>query len=921
MISPFELKCEYGVDPVGIDTHQPRFSWLLGSDERNQMQSAYQVLVASDKDKLRSGTGDRWDSGRVSSTRSTHIAYAGAPLSSNERCWWTVQVWDQAGRPGGYCEPAMFTMGLLEAGDWEGRWIGAADNTISSPLLRREFTLEKPVKRATVHMSGLGYSELYLNGDRVGDHVLDPGNTYYTNDQPFELGARVLYVSHDVTEQLQSGPNAMGVMLGHGWYSAEDDIPPAPSHRATYGDRPKLLLQLIVEFVDGEQVGIVSDSSWKVASGPITYNDFCNGETWDARLERTGWHSPGYDDAAWQAAVPVEAPGGVLVSQMMPPERVVETCQPIGMTNPGSGVYVFDLGQTITGWSKLHVRGPAGTTVTLKHGICVYDDGMLDARSNLRHCPDTEEAYRQGIGRDGGNHHCARQTETYILKGEGDEVWEPHFTLHSFRYIEVTGYPGIPTLDSLEGRVVHTAVETSGHFVCSNELFNRIHSNVNWTLRGSLQSIPQDAADRSERLGWLGDPGFIAEDYLYNFHSAGFWAKWMNDIQDSQKRNGEIPQVSPIHWRNTTDPYRQWPDWSSTYPVYLWHVYRHYDDERLLADHYESLKKMIDFYGTLAEDHVMNHGLGDHMEPQPDGATSFAPVHTPMPLTSTAYYQFSVWVLARAAQILGKPEDAGRYGALAEAIKTAFNHEFLDTTTNQYGTGSQTSNAVPLQLDLVPPDRVEAVVANLVDDIRNNQNGHLTTGIIGTGALENVLPRYGQADVMFEIMSQTTFPSWGEQIARGATTVWESWDGDPERELSLNMKMFCSTEVFFYRTLAGIGPVSPGYKKISIRPTVVGDLTHVQAEVRTPCGPVAVAWNRENNALAMKVTVPVNTTAQISVPKIGLTDVIITEGGDTIWQKEAFNLGVAGITAGQDTGDAITFNVGSGSYQFQLEGV
>ena len=949
MISPFDLRCEYTVDPVGIDARQPRFSWLLRADERGQKQSGYQILVASSESDLRAGvgslpdakcaqgmrseTGIRWDSGRVTSARAANVVYGGAALSSDERRWWTVRVWDQEGRASGQTAPAVFSMGLLEASDWQGGWIGAADGSVSAPLLRRAFTLDRPVRRATLHMSGLGYGELTLNGAKVGQSVLDPGNTYYTNDQPFPLGARVLYVSHDVTERLQTGPNVMGVMLGHGWYSAEKDIPPAPSQRTPYGDRPKLLLQLIVEFTDGEKVSIVSDSAWKVAAGPITYNDFCNGESYDARRERPGWDCPGYDDAAWQPATAVAAPGGVLVAQTVPPVRIIETRRAARLTSPRAGVCLFDLGQVITGWSRLRVRGRAGETITLRHGSSLYADGTLDARSNTCNCPETEEEFRQGIGRDGEGHTCAHQTDRYTLKGDGEEVWEPRFTLHSFRYIEVTGCrapieqgriehdPGAPILDSLEGRVVHTAVETGGRFHCSDQLFNRIHRNVCWTLRGSFQSITQDAADRAERVAWLGDPGFIAEDYLYNFHSASFWAKWLDDIRDSQKENGDIPVVSPLHWRTTIDMYLRWMDWASTYPIYVWYLYWHYDDERVLETHYDSLKRMIDFYGTLAEDHLMRHGLGDHMEPQADGSTSFRPLHTPMPLTSTAYYQFCVWILAQTAQILGKDGDAKQYGALAEAIKDAFNREFLDTGANRYGGGSQTANAVALHLDLVPPDRVEAVVANLVEDIRNKQNGHLTTGIIGTAALENALPRYGQAEVMAEIMSQTTFPSWGEQIAKGATTVWETWNGDPQDELSLNMKMFCSTEVFFYRTLAGISPTSPGYRTIAISPSVVGGLTHAQAEVRTQSGPVAVAWQREEKALAMQVTVPVNTVAQVSLPKIGLSAVTITEGGETIWGAGAFQAGVAGITDGGESGDAVAFRVGSGSYTFRLAGV
>ena len=476
----------------------------------------------------------------------------------------------------------------------------------------------------------------------------------------------------------------------------------------------------------------------------------------------------------------------------------------------------------------------------------------------------------------------------------------------------------MPTLKSVEGRVVHTAVGTESRFRCSDELFNRIHSNVHWTLRGSFQSISQDAADRSERVAWLGDPGFIAEDYLFNFESASFWAKWLEDIADAQNEEGDIPVVAPLHWRETMDAYLRWMDWASTYPIFVWQAYRHYGDGRVLARHYRPLKRMMAFYGALADGHIMRRGLGDHMEPQTDGSSSFKPLHTPMALTSTAYYQHCVGILAQAARVLGEEDDAEGYGALAGAIKEAFNREFLDAESNQYGGGSQTANAVALHLDLVPAERAAAVVANLIEDIRVRHNGHLTTGIIGTAALENALPRCGQAEVMAELMSQTTFPSWGEQIAKGATTVWESWNGDPEEELSLNMKMFCSTEVFFYRTLAGIRLTSPGYRTSAISPKVVGGVNEVEAVVKTQSGAVAVAWQRDTGEFNMQVTVPVNTTAEVGVPKLGLDAVAVSEGGRPIWEAGMFRPGVAGVGAGEDNGDAITFRVGSGSYNFRL---
>ena len=491
-----------------------------------------------------------------------------------------------------------------------------------------------------------------------------------------------------------------------------------------------------------------------MAGGPITYNDYCHGETYDARLEKPGWDKPGYDDSAWEQASLAEAPGGVMTAQALPPIRVMKTLKPVRTLRPNEGTYVFDFGQHFCGWCRLRLQGPGGAQVRLKHGACVYDDGTLDARSNL---------FDQGR-----TDHVARQTDTYILKGEGTEVWEPRFTLHGFRYVEIKGYPGEPGPDSLEGRVVYSSVDTTGNFTCSNALINQIHHNICWTFTSSMQGFPQDAADRSERVGWLGDP--IAEDYIFNFDTACFWTKWADDLKDAQKPDGDIPVVCPLHWRRSHDAFRKMPVWKSTYPLVVWYVYEFYDDERILTSHYDGMVKLVEFLRTKSRDHIISEGLGDHMEPQTDGTTSHRPLHTPPALTSTAYYYFDAWIVALAAKILGKSGDARDYGKLAAEIKEAFNREFLHRDTHQYASGSQTANALPLALDMVPEDRVEAVVKNLLDDIATRHNGHLSTGLIGTNALALALPRYGAADVLYGIATQTSFPSWGYQIERGATT-------------------------------------------------------------------------------------------------------------------------------------------------------
>lgn len=885
-ITPVNLRCEYLENPPGVDTTQPRFSWILEGPTRGEYQTAYQILVANAREKLDKDHGDKWDTGKVDSDKSVNVAYDGKALESSETCYWKIRAWDKDSNPGPWSDAATFEMGLLEDDDWKGSWV-AAKADISSPLLRKEFTVNREIKRARAYISGIGYYEMYINGEKVGDHVLDPGTTFYNNDTQFDLHARVLYVTHDVTEHLKAGQNAVGVMLGNGWYSSDDGNSPG---REPYADRPKLILQMNIEFIDGESVSIVTDDTWKASSGPITANDICNGEDYDARLEKPGWKSSEYDDSGWDKAEIADPPGGDLTSQMLEPSRVMEIIKPIKILEPAENVYVYDFGQNFSGWSRLRVSGPKGTKITLRHAGRLYGDHRLDARNN------------------GG----ANQTDTYILKGEGVEVWEPRFALHSFRYVEVTGFPGTPTLENLEGCFACSAVKTSSSFRCSNPLINQIHHNVLWTFMSSFQSIPQDAAERSERVGWLGDTGFVAEDYMYNFDDASFWSKWLDDISDSQKPDGDVPVVSPLHWRNI---YQEWPTWKSSYPLFVWYIYRYYDDERVLERHYDGLKKLVDFLGAFAEDYIVSRGLGDHMEPQTK-ISSFTPQHTPVSLTSTAYYYYDAWIQSQAAEILGKTDDAKHYSELAESIKDAFNREFLDEDTNQYATNSQTSNALPLYMGMVPEGREKAVAKNLAEDVIITHNGHLSTGIIGANALEQALPEYGWANVMYEIITQTTFPSWGHEVLKGATTIWETFEYCSQH--SLNMKMFGSVEIFLYKCLAGISPASPGYREIAIKPHIVEDLTDVSASIKTPKGEVKSSWTKHGNGLHLDVTIPVNSQAKVSVPRMGLENVTIKEGGKTIWKDGSYIGDVAGITGGGEDARYVTFSVGSGSYSFEM---
>jgi len=495
------LQCEYQTNPLGIDCSQPRFSWRLIAERRGEVQTAYQVLVADDRMTLARNHGNLWDSGKVASHQSAGIVYQGARLTSGRRYYWKVRVWDKDGQVSAWSADATFEMGLLHPQDWQGQWIAPAQ-PVSAPLLRREFEVTGKIRRARLYMAGLGWSELYINGKKVSDRVLDPAVTNFNNAQDTEMRARVLYVTHDVTRYLKNGRNALGVVLGNGWYSFDHGGAGTKwgKWRIEYGKTPILLLQLNIIYENGSIVSVVSDTNWKVNSGPIIFNDLFFGETYDARLEKHGWARPNYNDSVWETAVLVDPPNGKLMTMKMPPEQVMELIKPVKIITPARGVYIYDFGQHFSGWVRLRGHGARGSAVKIRFA------GRLTPDSRL--APVWPESLSA--------------TDVYIFKGTGEESWEPRFTLHGFRYAEVTGLPGKPALNSLEGRFVYNAVETWGSFECSDSLLNRIHRNVCYTFKSSLQGIPQDAADRIERVAWLGDPGFVIDDYLYNFNTLLF---------------------------------------------------------------------------------------------------------------------------------------------------------------------------------------------------------------------------------------------------------------------------------------------------------------------------------------------------------------------------------------------------------------
>jgi len=894
---PTNLRCEYAVNPMGIDVISPRFSWILGHSERGQVQSAYQVLVATNEENLSLDKGDMWDSGKVLSDQSINVVYKGKQLESGKTYYWKVCVWDKDNRRSPWSKVNTFEMGLLKPEDWEGEWIGSENLDISSPLLRKEFTLDKQVKRARAYICGLGYYELRINGKKVGDHVLDPAWTNYDK--------RVLYVTYDVTDYLKKGKNAIGVMLGNGRYSKVVQY----NHLKFYGFL-KMILQMNVVFVDGSSAHIVSDGTWKMTSGPIIANNIYHGETYDARLEKTGWDKADYDDSDWDSVTVMDPPEGKLKAQMLPPIKVTKTITPVKVTNPRPGVYVYDMGQNFAGWARLKVKGPRGTKVVLRFAEEIYEDGMIDPRTNKK----------------------AKATDTYILKGEGVEIYEPRFTYHGFRYVEVTGFPGTPTLENLEGRVVHSAVEPVGSFTCSNSLINQIHHNIVWGQLSNLYSVPTDCPQRNERNGFGGDGQVTAGEAIHNFDMALFYTKWLDDMADSQITgngtdkewmfstwppeaedgpDGNIENISPspFHEVGATA-------WTTAYIQIPWYLYQYYGDRRILEKHYNGMKRLVSSIQRRAVNHIVRDRLGDWLAPgcegnPPEGNS----------LVATGYYYYDVWILSQVAKILGKSEDAEYYSNLADKIKDAFNEKFFDEDAKQYHTEieagyRQTSNAFPLFLHIVPKDSEKAVLDNLVKNIMVDHEGHLDTGLIGTKLLMEALTCYGRGDTMYKILTQTTYPSWGYMISKGATTLWETWEYIPR--ISHNHIMFGSVDEWLYRGLAGINCVAPGYKEIAIKPYIPKDLERVDASIKTIRGLISSSWRKHGSSLTLDVTIPVNAQAKVSIPKMGLKDVIVKENGKTIWRDGSYVQGVAGIKGASDNGDYITFEVGSGTYSFEV---
>lgn len=876
-MKPTDLTCEYLTNPIGLDARRPRLSWVLDSDRRAWRQSACRIVAAS-RPELLPERPDVWDSGRLETDQSVHVDYGGPALKSRRRVWWAVRVWDELLAASAFSDPAFWEMGLLKDSDWRAQWIlgheapkPEGQMAGPSPLLRKSFRLARNVRQARVYLSGLGYYDLHINGRRVGDHVLDPLVTRY--DQ------RALYVTHDVTDFLQAGENVVGVRLGNGWYNCHTrevwNFEQAP-----WRHLPKLLLQLEAECENGRRTMVVSDITWKTTSGPVLFDGLRNGEIYDARAAKVGWDRPGYDARDWASAVVVASPGGRLAAQTLP-IKVMRTLSPVGITEPKPGVFVVNMGQNITGWAQLRVRGPAGTRVTLRYAEKLTADGDID-QGNINCFIKSGEC----------------QTDAYILKGEGEEIWEPSFTYHGFQWVQVTGFPGTPTLDSLRGRVVHSAFETAGEFACSNELLNRIQSCARWAYIGNFVGIPTDCPHR-EKNGWTGDAMLAAETGLFNYRAAPAYLKWLNDIADAQRPSGQLPGIVPsggwgYNWGSG-------PAWDSVFTHIPWYLYLYSGDRRVLAEHYGGMKRYVDFMATMATDDIVSFGLGDWCPP-----TGGADGHkTPAALTSTAYYYVNCLILARVGELLGKGAEARRYHRRADRIARAFNKRFYDPATGAYAGKEQTSLACALYQGLVEKSEQGPVLNALLEAIAANK-GLLDYGILGAKYVPNALTAAGRSDVAFAMATRTDFPSYGHWLERGATTLWESWDGASSR----NHIMFGDVSAWMFKALAGLNPDpdKPGFQHVVIRPNLVRGLSWVRAAHHSMQGWIRVEWKVEKDRFVLEVSVPANAMATVHLPASEAGQV--TESGRPL--AEAEGTASAGMAAGRPL-----VKIGSGVYRFE----
>jgi alpha-L-rhamnosidase len=892
-VSIGDLRCEMLKDPIGIDELKPRLSWQIHSGQRNVRQEFYHVIVSSSKEKLEKNEGDLWNTGKIESSTSVHITYDGKSLVSRTRCFWKVKIYTSKGESE-WSEPAYWSIGLLDKNDWKAKWIGYDKaspwdsitqwSRLSARYLRKQFESSTTVRKATVYMVGLGLYELYVNGKKIGDQVLTPSPTDYRKS--------VLYNTYDVTSEIRTGQNVVATVLGNGRFFTMRQNYKTHKHN-TFG-YPKLLLQLEIEYDNGMTKTITSDESWKLnVDGPIRSNNEYDGEEYDATKEFAGWNNTGFDDRQWIQPQLVKAPTGKLAAQMSEPMKIMQTITPVSVTKISSGRYVLDMGQNFSGWLKMKVQGQRGQKVKLRFAESLQPNGELYV-ANLRD---------------------ARVTDVYTLKGDGIEEWQPSFVYHGFRYAEISNYPGVPTINDFEGKLVYDALTTIGSFECSDSTINRVYRNAWWGIASNYKGMPVDCPQRNERQPWLGDRTTGAVGEAFMFGNAKLYAKWLDDIEQSQTPEGAIPDVAPAFWNYYSDNIT----WPGTYLTVADMLYRQFGDTRSIVKHYSSMKKWMNYMKSkYMKDFIMTKDkYGDWCVP-PESLEIIRSRDsmrtTKGELIATAYYYHLLNLMRKFAALSGNEKDMVGYDAMRQQIRSAFHKKFYRKQQNGYDNNTVTANLLPLYFGITPDSLKKAVFNTIYERIKKDKM-HISTGVIGTQWLLRGLTDNEQASVAFALASNKTYPGWGYMVEQGATTIWELWNGNtasPQMNSQNHVMLLGDLIIWLYEDLAGIASDEKAiaFKEIIMKPCFPAGLNEVNASCKSVHGMIRSHWKKEDDSLKWDITVAANTKAKIYIPAVSADDV--KEGNAPASQSEGIRF------IAMEQGHAV-YEAGSGTYSFTVK--
>lgn len=864
-IKPVDLRTEYTENPLGIDESAPRFSWGFRQGA-TAMQSAYEIIIGDNLAQVTQGKGNAWEPGKIQSGMNTNIAYAGAALKPFTRYFWKVRFYDQDGQPSSWSDPAWFETAMLKPSDWQAKWISDGSRNPERdedaykpdrmPLLRKDFGSGKAISSARLYISGVGYFEAFVNGRKAGDHVLDPGWTTYARE--------VLYVTHDITSLVKSGRNTIGVMLGNGWWN------PLPIKLFGRWDlrevqetgRPCVKAEVHIRYTDGSVSVIPTDETWITAPGPVIQNNVYLGEQYDARLEHPKWNLPEGSVKNWTKAQPVNGPSGKLSAQRQPPVKIMEVIKAQSVTRPAADTFVIDFGQNFAGVARIKVRGPAGRKIRIRYGENIFKDGTLNWSTGVM-----TQIRKGGIVGGPGAPATAWQEDTYILKGQGVEVWAPKFTFHGFRYIEVTGWPGTPTVDNFDALKLHAALREDGTFESSNQMFNDLQKVTKRTFMSNVFSVQSDCPAR-EKMGYGADIVVTANAFIYNYNMANFYRKAVQDFANDQQPDGGITEISPFTgiadrgYGGNSGPL----GWQLAFPFVQKQLYDYYGDKRIIEENYDRFVRQMDFLREKAVNGLFHWDIGDHEALDPR-AEAFS---------AACFYYHHALLATEFASILGKAEDSVRFAKLAANTKRLIVRKYHIPNTGRFDNGTQAAQIFALWYELSPEE--EGTFDALMKEFERH-NWHVSSGIYGVKMMFDVLRERNRNDVAFRLANQRDFPGWGFMLAEGATTLWESWEY-PERYPSQNHPMFGSISEWFYRSLLGINPGAPGFSKVIIKPQPAGDLTWAKGSYQSVQGKISSAWKLEGDKFTLSVTIPGNTTAEVWVP--GKEGTSLLSGGKAV---------------------------------------